>query len=72
MHFVKRNKTKVVIILSMIMMLLLHFNLYTHAAPPPDPGCDPGDPTCPIDGGIGLLIAVGLGLRYQHQQKSKR
>lgn len=27
-----------------------------------DPGCDPDDPTCPIDGGIGLLIAAGIGL----------
>ncbi len=27
-----------------------------------DPGCDPLDPTCPIDGGLSLLIAAGIGL----------
>jgi hypothetical protein len=27
-----------------------------------DPGCDPQDPACPIDGGISLLIAAGLGV----------
>ncbi len=24
-----------------------------------DPGCDPLDPYCPIDGGIGFLLAAG-------------
>jgi hypothetical protein len=28
----------------------------------PDAGCDPLDPTCPIDGGLSLLIAAGIGL----------
>lgn len=28
----------------------------------PDPGCDPDDPLCPIDGGLSLLIAAGIGL----------
>ena len=28
----------------------------------PEPGCDPLDPNCPIDGGISLLIAVGISL----------
>lgn len=28
----------------------------------PDPGCDPLDPACPIDGGVVLLIAAGIGL----------
>jgi len=27
-----------------------------------DPNCDPLDPACPIDGGITLLIAAGIGL----------
>ena len=27
-----------------------------------DPGCDPLDPACPIDGGVSLLIAAGIGL----------
>lgn len=28
----------------------------------PDPGCDPMDPACPIDVGVSLLIAAGIGL----------
>ena len=32
------------------------------SAAPPDPTCDPLDPACPIDGGISLLIAAGIGL----------
>jgi hypothetical protein len=31
-------------------------------AQPPDGGCDPLDPACPIDGGLSLLIAAGIGL----------
>jgi hypothetical protein len=27
-----------------------------------DAGCDPLDPACPIDGGVSLLIAAGIGL----------
>ena len=27
-----------------------------------DAGCDPLDPLCPIDGGVSLLIADGIGL----------
>jgi len=29
---------------------------------PPDPGCNPDDPLCPIDGGVSLLIAAGIGI----------
>lgn len=29
---------------------------------PSDPGCDPLDPACPIDGGLSLLIAAGIGI----------
>jgi len=38
-----------------------------------DPGCDPTDPFCPIDGGLSLLIAAGIGLgakkAYQERKK---
>ena len=26
-----------------------------------DPGCDPLDPTCPVDGGVVALLAIGIG-----------
>lgn len=42
---------------------------------PSDPGCDPLDPACPIDGGLSLLIAAGVGLgakkAYDSRKKNK-
>ncbi len=39
-----------------------------------DPGCDPLDPACPIDGGLSLLIAAGIGIgakkAYDKRRKS--
>ena len=39
-----------------------------------DPGCDPLDPACPIDGGVSLLIAAGIGLgaKKAYDQKKKK
>jgi hypothetical protein len=36
-----------------------------------DPGCDPLDPLCPIDGGLGFLLAagVGYGIKKVHNKK---
>ena len=34
-----------------------------------DPGCDPLDPACPIDGGVSLLIAAGVGLGVRRAMK---
>lgn len=36
-----------------------------------DPGCDPLDPACPIDGGLSLLIAAGIGLAAKRAYKKK-
>ena len=38
----------------------------------PDAGCDPLDPACPIDGGISLLIAAGIGLGAKKAIAAKR
>lgn len=37
-----------------------------------DPGCDPLDPTCPIDGGLSLLIAAGIGLGAKKAYDKKK
>lgn len=39
-----------------------------------DPSCDPMDPSCPIDGGVSLLIAAGVGIaaRKAYLEKKKR
>lgn len=39
-----------------------------------DPGCGSFDPACPIDGGLSLLIAAGIGIgakkAYNKRKKS--
>ena len=37
-----------------------------------DPGCDPLDPTCPIDGGLSLLIAAGIGIGAKKAYDKKK
>ncbi|MEO8769663.1 MAG: hypothetical protein ABI402_06255 [Ferruginibacter sp.] len=37
-----------------------------------DPGCDPLDPACPIDGGLSLLIAAGIGIGAKKAYDLKR
>lgn len=39
-----------------------------------DPGCDPFDALCPIDGGVSLLIAAGIGLgaKKAHQERNRK
>ena len=50
--------------LTKVLCLLAFFTLSSLAgfAQLGDPGCDPLDPLCPIDGGLSLLIAAGIGL----------
>ena len=43
----------VVILICMIQPVIGHAQVV-------DPGCDPLDPACPIDGGLSLLIAAGI------------
>ncbi len=38
----------------------------------PDGGCDPLDPACPIDGGISLLIAAGIGIGAKKAVQARR
>lgn len=73
----KTKRIKQLIYTTLISILILSISLPTNAQIS-DPGCDPlGDPTappCPIDGGLSLLIAagVGLGARKAYQEKKKR
>jgi hypothetical protein len=41
-------------------------------AQPGDPGCDPLDPLCPIDGGLSLLIAAGIGIGAKKAYDAKK
>ncbi len=51
---------KYITMLGFVMITIIANPLKTSAQP--DAGCDPLDPACPIDGGISLLIAAGIGL----------
>ena len=37
-----------------------------------DGGCDPGDPGCPIDGGLTALLAVGAAYGIKKIRDSKQ
>ena len=62
---------KVQLFLVLFFLFLMIFPVISNAQPPIDPGCDPGDPACPIDGGISLLIAAGIGLGARKAMRKK-
>lgn len=41
-----------------LVVAILFFPVLVHAQQPPDPG---GDPDVPVDGGLSLLLAAGIG-----------
>jgi hypothetical protein len=45
-----------------LVLMALCFVPFDSIAQVVDPGCNPDDPACPIDGGLSLLIAAGIGL----------
>ena len=51
-------KSKIIPVL--VIMFMLAMPMLTNAQI--DPGCNPDDPACPIDGGLSLLIAAGIGI----------
>ena len=56
------NKRKMILLIGVLIAVVLLWPSITNAQIT-DPGCDPQDPACPIDGGLTLLIAAGIGLR---------
>ena len=68
----KMNKQYKIILLFAVLMIILVVAPSYSFAQIVDPGCDPADPSCPIDGGVSLLIAAGIGLgakRAMHKKK---
>ena len=62
---------KVMLVIGVLTVLLFILPIFANAQGPIDPGCDPADPTCPIDGGLTLLIAAGIGIGAKKVFKSK-
>ena len=63
---IKNKNIKFLIILSVMILLVcvlphLGFAQPQPGDPPPPPCTDPDDPACPIDGGLSMLIAAGVG-----------
>jgi hypothetical protein len=61
---------KILLFISISLLFALIIPVKTMADPPPDPCGDPFDPACPIDGGVSLLIAAGIGIgAMKHKSK---
>jgi len=55
-----------------LVMLICIIQPLNSVAQVSDPGCDPLDPTCPIDGGLSLLIAAGIGIGAKKAYDKKK
>lgn len=58
------NRTK--ILFSFIILMILPVLLFAQ-----DPGDPTGDPDIPIDGGVGILVAAGIGYGYKKYRESR-
>lgn len=69
---IRLNKYLILAVVFLLVNVILPFSGISQAVS--DPGCDPLDPLCPIDGGLSLLIAAGIGLgakkAYDKKKKS--
>jgi hypothetical protein len=73
-YFCKNESLQMMLRKKIIQLLVLVgclcFPLLTNAQP--DPGCNPDDPLCPIDGGLSLLIAAGIGVGARKAYLAKK
>jgi hypothetical protein len=65
------NKNRKILLLFSLLLTILLFSSVNTFAQIIDPGCDPADPACPIDGGLSFLIAAGLGIGARKAFKKK-
>jgi hypothetical protein len=75
MSYFCRNESLLIMLIKKIIPLFvligcLCFPLLTNAQP--DPGCNPDDPLCPIDGGLSLLVAAGIGVGARKAYLAKK
>ena len=57
----KRNLLSALLILAVMLLPALVMGQFGDPGDGTDPGCEPLDPTCPIDGGLSALLALGAG-----------
>lgn len=65
---------KYLLMFGLILATVFFSPMISNGQPPPDPGCDPLNPACPIDGGLSLLIAAGIsiGAKKAYELKKKQ
>ncbi|MEO6490576.1 MAG: hypothetical protein ABIO04_11600 [Ferruginibacter sp.] len=66
------TKIKKFLVTAGIVMIMSILQPLCSVAQVSDPGCDPLDPGCPIDGGLTLLIAAGIGLGAKKAYDKKK
>jgi hypothetical protein len=65
-------RTAFVVVALLVLTIGFNFNSIAQIDPPPPDGCvDPLDPACPIDGGLVLLIAAGIGIGAKNARRKK-
>ena len=68
--FIKPMNTKKKIYSTLVVALMIFSPMASFAQV--DPCDDPDNPPCPIDGGLSLLIAAGIGLGAKKAYKRKK
>ena len=62
--------------LPIVLIIFLLFLLLPHSGwcqtGPGDGGCDPFNPACPIDGGLGFLLVAGIGLGAKKAYQARK
>lgn len=56
--------------LSILLLIFICIPVFLQAQP--DPNCDPGDPRCPIDGGLVFLLAAGAAYGIKKVRDSRK
>lgn len=66
------TRIKIKLLAFFVAFIVLIPNAQADPGDPGDGGCDPLDPACPIDGGLSLLIAAGIGLGARKAYQAKK
>ena len=67
----RKKYKKIILGFGIFVLILLALSISFTVRADVDPGCDPTDPTCPIDGGVSILVALGIGIGYKKSIKNK-